>query len=136
MAYVQLVLATSPQCRGDQAEGRELWCPTLLLDPVDEFRKEVYQGGVGVGLLSGLLDALFGLFDELCEVCVDETSQDELFTCQMSEHFLCDFGDLGNVSTVLKCLKEYESLVGPLEEYALVNGLVELLVAVSEQTQE
>ena len=39
LAYVQLVLATSPQCRGDQAEGRELWCPTLLLDPVDEFRK-------------------------------------------------------------------------------------------------
>ena len=107
MAYVELVLDTGPHLSGEQAEDRELWRPALLLDPANEFRKEVYQGAVSVGLLSGLLDARFSPFDELREVHVDETSQGELFACQMREHFLSDLVDLGDVSAVLKCLKEY-----------------------------
>ena len=134
LAHLQLVLDTSPHLSGEQAEDRELRRAALLLDPIDELRKEVYQGAVSVGLVSGLLDARLSLFDEPREVFVDVTSQDKLLACQMREHFLCNFVDLGDVSTVLKCLDEHQSLVGPLEEYALVNGLVELLVAVSEQT--
>ena len=64
LAYLQLILDVSSYLGGEQAEDRE--CPALLLDPIDEFRKEVYQGGIGLRLLPKLLDARFGLFDELC----------------------------------------------------------------------